>query len=219
MIRAVIVEDDPMVLEVNKAFLKKSSFYTCIGSAGTGKDALELITETKPDLVLLDIYLPDMSGIDVLREIRKRDIPADVIMITAARDVKTVQQIFRFGAVDYLVKPFRYERFKQALDTYYTMWKKLNHLDAVSQADIDEWNEKKEQEETLPKGLSEVTLKQVLMALHDEEKPKTAEQLASKLGMARVTVRRYLDYLVKTNQIQMQVEYGRVGRPSNYYFV
>src|SRR5690606_42080936 len=101
MIRAVIVEDDPMVLEVNKAFLKKSSFYTCIGSAGTGKDALELITGTKPDIDLLDIYLSDMTDIDVLRVFRTREIPAAVIMITAARHVKTVQRISRFEACDY----------------------------------------------------------------------------------------------------------------------
>lgn len=219
MINVIIVEDDPMVLEVNKEFLKRNDFFNLMDCAETGEKALQKIGEKQPDLVLLDIFLPDMSGIDVLREIRTREIPTDAIMITAARDVKTVHQIFRYGAVDYLVKPFRYERFKQALETYIIMWKKFNQLDMVSQEDIDEWNERKETDETLPKGLSEVTMRQVLMAVFEQEKPVTSEQLASKLGMARVTVRRYLDYLEKTNKIQMRVEYGRVGRPSNYYFV
>ena len=222
MIRVVIVEDDPMVLEVNKGFLENTPMFSLVGTATTGKAALEIIKEKKPDLVLLDVFLPDISGMEVLYTLRAEELPVDVIMITAAKDVKTVQNIVRYGAVDYLVKPFNFERFQRALDKYAKMWNKFNKDQVISQEDIDDFKNKNdldEKEDTLPKGLSEITLKQVMDAISSRKEPVTAEQLAADLGMARVTVRRYLSYLSKTNRIKMQVEYGKVGRPSNYYFV
>lgn len=222
MIRVVIVEDDPMVLEVNKGFLKKTPKFSLVGTATTGKAALKIIKEKKPDLVLLDVYLPDISGMEVLYTLRAEELPVDVIMITAAKDAKTVQNMVRYGAVDYLVKPFNYERFRRALDNYAKMWNKFNKDQVISQEDIDDLKDKNDgqpAQEALPKGLSEITLKQVMDAVSSKKKPVTAEELAADLGMARVTVRRYLSYLKKTNQIKMQVEYGKVGRPSNYYFV
>ncbi|MCG5102176.1 response regulator [Oceanobacillus alkalisoli] len=219
MINVVIVEDDPMVMEVNKGFLEEIASFSLIGSAVKGKDAIELIENLRPDLVLLDVYLPDITGIEVLYNLREKQLPVDVIMITAAKDTNTVQKIFRYGAIDYLVKPFHFERFQQALTNYAKMWKKFSHYQEVTQADIDMWSTQKEiEKDILPKGLSEVTLKQVMLAVSEQIEPVTAEQLAVNLGMARVTVRRYLDYLEKSKQINMQVEYGKVGRPSNYYF-
>ncbi|WP_156289617.1 response regulator [Oceanobacillus salinisoli] len=221
MVKVLIVEDDPMVLEVNKSFLEKMPHFKLVGCTETGEEAIKLINRKHPDLVLLDVFLPDISGLDVMFELRKMEVPTDIIMITAARDTKTVHQLFRLGAVDYIVKPFRFDRFKLALDNYWKMWKKLKHSQSVSQKEIDEWTNKGEvkSEENLPKGLSEVTLKQVLMALFEQEEPVTSEQLAEYLGMARVTVRRYLDYLSKQNKITVKMEYGRVGRPSNYYSI
>ncbi|MCF3944362.1 response regulator [Oceanobacillus alkalisoli] len=219
MINVVIVEDDPMVMEVNKGFLEEIASFSLIGSAVKGKDAIELIENLRPDLVLLDVYLPDITGIEVLYKLREKQLPVDVIMITAAKDTNTVQKIFRYGAIDYLVKPFHFERFQQALTNYAKIWKKFSHYQEVTQADIDMWSTQKEiEKDILPKGLSEVTLKQVMLAVSEQIEPVTAEQLAVNLGMARVTVRRYLDYLEKSKQINMQVEYGKVGRPSNYYF-
>ncbi len=221
MVNVLIVEDDPMVLEVNKSFLEKIPQFQLIGSAETGKIALELINQKQPDLVLMDVYLPDCSGLEVISEMRKSEIPADIIMITAAKDTKTVHQLFQLGAIDYIVKPFRFDRFKLALDHYLKMWKKLQDSETVSQKEIDEWTKIKDMKvnEELPKGLSEGTLKQVLMVLVEQEKPVSAEQLADYLGMARVTVRRYLDYLSKQSKINIQMEYGRVGRPTNYYYI
>lgn len=219
MINVFIVEDDPMVLEVNKNFLEKLSSFQLIGNAMSGNEALKLLKKEPIDLVLLDIYLPDISGVELLYEIRKLDIPADVIAITAARDAETVHQLFRLGTVDYLVKPFRFERFKAAMENYNRMWSNLQNTQAVSQEDIDAWNRKKQTLpiEPLPKGLNETTLKQIVLALLEQKEAITAEQLAQYLGMARVTVRRYLEYLECQKQVEVGMEYGRVGRPTHFY--
>ncbi len=222
MIKVIIVEDDPMVLEVNRSFLERISGFSLIGTAETGKKAIQIIEEKNPDLVLLDVYLPDFSGTDVLLEIRKKEIPVDVIMITAARDTRTVHQLFRFGSIDYLIKPFHFNRFELALNNYAKLWKRFTDENIMGQADIDNWYDIKttrEKVSELPKGLSEITMKQVMMTVYEQKKPLTAEELAEQLGMARVTVRRYLEYLEKEKKVNIQVKYGKVGRPSNYYFV
>jgi two-component system, CitB family, response regulator DctR len=218
MIKVFIVEDDPMVLEVNTGFLKKIPYTQFSGFAKSGNEAITLIKKTKPDLVLLDMFLPDISGFEVLKNIREMEIPTDVIMITAARDTKTIHEVLRLGAVDYIVKPFRFERFKAAIETYEKMWKKFQDVSDLKQEDIDEMKQIITEEEYLPKGLSEKTMKQILMALIEQVEPITADSLAAELGMARVTVRRYLDYLVQKGKVQFHIQYGSVGRPSHFYY-
>lgn len=220
MINVMIVEDDPMVLEVNKGFLEKMEGFHLQSCFENGQAAVDQAFEAPPDLILLDMFLPDISGLAVLQEIREHNVPADVILITAARDAKTIQKVFRLGAVDYLVKPFRFKRFQQALEKYKKMWLKMEKYQSLRQEDIDEWNKMiNEMTELPPKGISEITLKQIYMALLDEQNPVTAEELAEKMGMARVTVRRYLEHLEKQERITVQIEYGKVGRPSHNYSV
>lgn len=219
MINVIIIEDDPMVLDVNKTFLEKMQGFHYQGGVDLGLKGLEMIQEKEIDLLLLDIYLPDVSGVALLTKIRQYSIPVDVIAITAARDAETVHQLFRLGIVDYLVKPFRFERFEMALENYKKMWSKLHKSESISQKDIDTWSEQNKDidSSSLPKGLSDITLKQILLALLEYEEPVTAEQLAQCLGLARVTVRRYLDYLEKQNKLHVHMEYGRIGRPTHYY--
>lgn len=221
MIKVLIVEDDPMVLEVNKSFLGKLPGFQLIANASTGKEAIEIIKNGQIDLVLLDIYLPDISGAELLSNIRNINIPVDVIAITAARDAETVHQLFRLGTIDYLVKPFHFERFKFALENYARFWHKLKNTQLINQDDIDSWIDQNSntQTELLPKGLSEITLKQIMMVMLKQNDPITAEQLAQYLGLARVTVRRYLEYLEKQDRIKVKMAYGRVGRPTHYYFL
>jgi two-component system response regulator DctR len=219
MITVFIVEDDPMVLDVNQSFLEKVPSFEYVGSALNATDALTHIKNLQPNLVLLDMYLPDYSGLEVLAKLREERIPSDVIMITAARDAATIHEVFRLGAVDYLVKPFRFERFQSALETYQKMWKKLNDTPSLKQEDIDEWKNTSNKQETMPKGLSTTTLRQIMIALFDQKEPVTAEQLANRLGMARVTVRRYLEYLEKERKVKVHIQYGSVGRPSHFYSI
>ncbi|MBO0589279.1 response regulator [Sporosarcina sp. E16_8] len=216
-ISVFIVEDDPMVLDVNKEFLKKMTGYFLIGESANGKDALRQIKNLNPNLVLLDMYLPDISGLEILSEIRSGRHPSDVIMITAARDSTTIQEVMRLGAVDYMVKPFRFERFQKSLQDYYKMAKKINGLEQLRQEDIDEWLGNTGKGVELPKGLNEMTMKQIHLRLVDEEGPVTAEQLAKNVGMARVTVRKYLDFLAEKEKVHIEMKYGNVGRPTKYY--
>lgn len=222
MIKVFIVEDDPMVLEVNKSFLEQLTFIQYMGHADTGESALRFISNNKVDLVLLDIYLPGiMSGVDLLYEIRKANIKTDVIALTAARDSKTIHELFRLGTIDYLVKPFRFERFEAALKNYERMWDKLRNGNALSQEDIDSWSENNKvlRDQSLPKGLSDTTLKQIFLELSKKQDSITAENLANSLGLARVTVRRYLDYLDTEGRVKIEMKYGSVGRPTHYYSI
>lgn len=219
-IKVFIVEDDPMVLEVNKSFLQKMTGFELIGEAQTGEEAFAQIQEKTPDLVLLDIFLPDISGTDLFLKIRNARIPCDIIMITAARDIKTVQEMIRLGAFDYLVKPFRFERFQKALQNYYKYTNKIsNSPQQVKQENIDEWLGNREEAVSLPKGLNELTMKQVLNGLVESGGPITSEQLAKNVGMARVTVRKYLDFLAKKGKVQIELKYGTIGRPTKYYSI
>lgn len=217
-ISVFIVEDDPMVLEVNKNFLDKMTGFTLIGEAQTCEDAYKQISKKKPNLVLLDIYLPDKPGIDLLQKLRNDRIPCDIIMITAARDTKTVQDVLRMGAFDYLIKPFRFERFQKALQNFYTTVKKINTSSNVKQEDLDDWfGHTQESLLSLPKGLNDITMKQIVDGLIETNGPITSEQLAQNVGMARVTVRKYLDFLANKGKVHIDLKYGTVGRPTKYY--
>lgn len=214
-----IIEDDPMVLEVNKGFLQRLDGFKLVGEAAEGKPAIEDIHKLQPDLILLDMYLPDLSGLELLRELRLENISSDVIMITAARDAVTIREALRFGAVDYLVKPFRFERFQEALQKFSKNYWKFNTIDKLKQEDIDLWIGSAEKISALPKGLNEFTLEQIFVGLKNEEHPLTAEQLAQKVGMARVTVRKYLDYLSVNGKVHIELQYGNIGRPTRYYSI
>ncbi|MFS0577168.1 response regulator [Sporosarcina sp. 179-K 3D1 HS] len=217
-ISVFIVEDDPMVLDVNIGFLEKVTGFSLVGTAANGQDALRQIKKLKPNLVLLDMFLPDVSGLDILVELRSERIPSDVIMITAARDAQTIQEVMRLGAVDYMVKPFRFDRFQKALQDYHKMTKRIKGLQQLKQEDIDEWLGSTGDAIELPKGLNELTMKQILLSLVEEEgSPVTAEQLARHVGMARVTVRKYLDFLAIKEKVRIEMQYGQVGRPTKYY--
>ena len=116
--RAVIVEDDPMVSLLNRTFIEKDTRFRVVQTFQDGQSALNWLAQNPADLVVLDVYMPLFTGLELLQALRRRDIPVDAIMVTAANDTATVDQLLKLGAVDYLVKPFTYERFQQALDTF-----------------------------------------------------------------------------------------------------
>lgn len=221
-IKTLIVEDDPMVAEVNRRFVESVASFTVVGMAATGAEALESIMELKPDLTLLDIYLPDMDGVTVLHEIRRRLLPTDVILITAAQDVPTIQDVIRHGAIDYIIKPFKLDRLKAALESYAGIHEGLaHHRGLVDQETIDRFTRGgargEDKKEVLPKGLHELTLKQVYAYLLKQQKSLSADEVAAGVGLARVTARRYLDYLQRVGKVSLELQYGSVGRPVNRY--
>jgi len=221
-ISMMIVEDDAMVLEVNRQFIESMDAFEIIATAKTGAEAKQLIVSRRPQLVLLDFYLPDMNGLEVIQDVRKNELNTDFILVTAARDVETIQQVFRYGAIDYIIKPFRFDRLKVALERYQQMIFRITVNEELEQKDVDRWamafGTNKEEKE-LPKGLNEVTLKQIMQYMMKRKEPLSAEEVAKGTGLARVTVRRYLEYMEKTNRLKLDIQYGSVGRPVNRYSI
>lgn len=218
-IKVLVVDDDPMVLHVNRFFVDEVEGFKVVGTARNGAEAVEVAHRLRPDLILLDIYMPDKDGLSALRELRSHGVPSDVIIVSAAADPSTVEEALRAGAHDYVIKPFRPERLRAALESYKGVKRKLKRSVRLSQAEVDRmWRTPVlPVGEEPPKGLNELTLKQITAHLSHSDEPQTAGEIGDALGMARVTARRYLDYLVKLGQVKLEMQYGGVGRPLNRY--
>jgi len=227
-IRVFIVEDDPMVASINKRFTEKMVPFKVVGISNNENDSLQQIIETKPDLVLLDIFLTHGNGLNILKRIRHKKIPADIILVTAAKDSPTIQEALRYGAVDYLIKPFDMERLQQALRSYLRLRHIMSKTLDLSQHDLDELNTPIEltrqsvpltKSTPLPKGVHQLTLAQILGFLNKQETTLSCQHIASELTMSKITVWRYLEYLVETGMVQVELEYGTIGRPTKLYRV
>lgn len=226
IINVLLIEDDPMVQEVNRQFLEQIDGFQIIATANNGVEGIEKMKAYKPDLVLLDIFMPSLDGIETLLQIRKQQEDVDVIVITAANDQRTIRKMVHNGAIDYIIKPFKFERIKQALEKYRSYRMKLKDDSALSQQQLDELffqseanNVQPSKQEQLPKGLNETTLTQIISYLIIQSQPQSAEEVACGVGLARVTARRYLDYLKTTGDILLDIQYGGIGRPVNRYIM
>lgn len=228
-LRVLLVEDDPMVREVNRQFIEKVKGFEVVGQATNGVDGLTQIGVLKPDLVFMDIFMPEQDGIESLRKIRELKLPVDVITVTAANDLKTVQEILHLGVFDYIMKPFSFERVHGTLENYVRFKRRMQKEQELTQVELDqlfhyhdgytngEQVRAPKNLKDLPKGFNRATLEKVIHYLQTVE-GASAEEVASGVGIARVTARRYLDYLEKQAEITMDVHYGGIGRPVNYYF-
>ena len=221
MIQVMIIEDDPMVREINSKFLKRVEGFILNKAVSNLDDAKKLITLKKPDLILLDVYLPKENGIDFLKWIRSKEIDIDVILITADKSIERIQEAFRYGVVDYLIKPFSFERFKEALLQFKSRYYEFRKNDVIEQKELDKLISNpnvSQNEDDFAKGLNKYTYKAIWEEIEkNSSEDFTAEDLAEKLGIARVTVRRYFEYMEKENKIDKLVEYGKVGRPQHKY--
>ena len=224
MIRVMIIEDDPMVRDINTKFLKKVDGFKLQKAAANLTEAKDFMNENKVDLILLDIYLPKENGIDFLKELRNDGIQVDVILITADKTSSMIQEAFRYGAVDYLIKPFTLERFKEALEKYKGMYNSFNNSNIIEQEALDKYivknaaEKSKDREDDLEKGINKYTYK---IIWHDVElygeQFRTAEEISAASGVARVTVRKYLEYMEKEGKVKKIIEYGKIGRPQHKY--
>lgn len=221
MIEVLIIEDDPMVREINSKFLKKIDGFNLYKAVSNLTDAKKFVLEKKPDLILLDVFLPKENGIDFLKWLRSEEIGVDVILITADKTIERVQEAFRYGAVDYLIKPFNFERLKEALNQFKERHHKLKKSDVIEQEELDKLINNvsfSQDEDNYTKGLNKYTYKSIWDEVEKYDyKYFTAEDLAEKIGIARVTVRRYLEYMDKEGKIEKLIEYGKVGRPQHKY--
>lgn len=218
-IRTLVVDDDFMVAEVHRGFVERVSGFEVVAVARTGADALAAVARLAPDLMILDVYLPDRSGLSVLQELRQQRTPVDVIMVTAAKDVATLQEAMQSGVLHYIVKPFDFARFQRTLDTYRKFYDERRAHNVVGQADVDRLYRLMAMpvESELPKGLNRPTLELVVNRLRSNAVPETALEIAEAIGVSRGTARRYLEFLEQRGQAVLELRYGSTGRPEHLY--
>jgi two-component system CitB family response regulator len=220
MIRTLVVDDDYRVAELHCAYTERVVGFEVAGRAHTGAAALEAVDQLRPDLVLLDIYLPDMSGLEVLQRLREDDHPpVDVISITAAREVESLRAAMRGGVVHYLIKPFLFATFEEKLLSYAAAHARMTRIGQAEQGDVDRIFSalRTARNEPLPKGLSDATLDLIVQALSRSQSGLAAAAVADEAGVSRVTARRYLDHLCQLGKAEMTMRYGGPGRPEHRY--
>lgn len=221
-IRVLIVEDDPMVADINKKYTEAVDGYAVVSLVRSGAEAMIQIDKIKPDLIILDNYLPDQSGLDILTDLRREDKAIDVIMITAADDTATVSKAIRHGVVAYLTKPFTFERYRTVLETYRELRQELGSKQHLSQESIDRLTslgrgKAAKGQEALPKSFQSQTKNLILQYLVKQRQPQSAEEVAKGVSISRLTARRYLELLVEMGQVERTIEYLSVGRPMHRF--
>ena len=198
MYRVVIVEDDPMVSLLNRTFVERDARFQVVQSFQDGRAALAWLEQNPADLAVLDVYMPLFTGLELLHALRGQGVGIDAIMVTAANDAPTVDTLLKLGVVDYLVKPFTYERFQQALDNF------CRHRDAVAGDAVEQ-------------SALDRLFSPALPAEHQPPKGLPSEALSRQTGLSVVTVRRYVNYLVERGEAASAVNYDTGGRPCRLY--
>jgi response regulator of citrate/malate metabolism len=218
MIRTLVVDDDFRVAHIHAERVARVPGFECVGEAYTAGQAREEIERLRPDLLLLDVYLPDESGISLMKWLHTIDEPPDCILITAARDLETVRSAMRGGAFYYLVKPFGFDQFARELEAY-RVWREQTTTDgAADQASIDElFALQRTSRSDALRGKLPPTMGKVLAAVRDSTVPIGASAVADALGMSRPTAQRYLSELERRGLVELHLEYGSTGRPTNTY--
>ncbi len=223
MYHVIIIEDDPMVASINKQYIEVSPAFRVEKLFKNGEEALPYIKANPVDLVILDYYTPVMNGDEFLDALHAAGLTPYVIMVTSANDTDIVRSLLNRGVTDYLVKPFEYSRFKAALDRFSEMKKYLEKShESLDQHAIDRLFTGKEttaeSKPTLAKGLNETTLNMIREFLNDNwDGFFTSEQIAEQIHLSRITIRRYMNYMVDTGELVSMIDYKTGGRPSIKY--
>lgn len=220
MYKVLIVEDDPMVAMINEQYIGRNKNFKVVEKCSDGKSALEFLETDTVDLIILDVFMPHTNGFETLRQIRKLHMSVDVIMVTAANDRESLEEALHLGVVDYLVKPFTFDRFQIALEKFITQTDALKDLGTLSQKNIDFIidNARKKSEEIHPKGIQEKTLRLIVDHMKENgDSWLTADDIAEKTGLTVVTVRRYMNYLTENGIVIGDMNYETGGRPCMVY--
>lgn len=221
MIKVLIVEDDPMVAEMNKFYLEQIQGFRAEGWASSVEQADVMLHSAQYDLLLLDIYMKGSSGLELLTDIRRKALPTDVIVISAASDKDSIRQALNNGAVDYLIKPFEFNRFRIALEGYRKRAALFKSTDSIVQSELDSLTHAATDETKslpMPKGFTRQTLQAVWKAI--EASPSegfTSVDISAATGISRVSAGKYLTELEDKGILEMELIYGTVGRPVQRY--
>ena len=218
MVKTVIVEDDLMVSSLNTQFAQQTPAIEIVATFHNGLEALEYLSTHKVDLILLDLYMPDLSGLELLKKLREQDNHVGAIMITAANDAGHIEEALHLGIVDYLVKPFRYERFSMAIRKFLRQRQLMTQEGNLAQEDIDKLFSGGNESSTHAKGIQLQTLDTIRQCLkgHPHEFV-SADVIAAETGLSKVTARRYLNYLIEMHEAVSRVNYLTGGHPSTEY--
>lgn len=219
----VIAEDDPNIAEIQSRFIEKIEGFEVVGIGNTIAESEEIIDVFQPDLVLLDVFFPDGNGVDLLWKIRRQYKNIDVIFITAAKEVGTLQDAIRGGAFDYVLKPMTFSRFQSTLRKFYDHRHRFTEITNLDQTEVDQIihpaQESVQHNVRMPKSINPLTLEKV-----EEEVNKldsagvNAEDIGLQIGVSRTTARRYLEFLVSKGTVKPSLVYGSVGRPERLYY-
>ncbi|MCL6516487.1 response regulator [Alicyclobacillus sp.] len=220
-IRTLIVDDDFMIARVHAKFISRQAGYLVVGEAHSGGEALRMARDTRPDLIVLDIYLPDMPGLEVLAQLRGGGAGGDVILITAAKETDIVEQSFRLGVFDYLVKPFDLDRLSVSLRKYSEYRRRLTGASELDQRRIDDLQKLRWPAAGLKaaaeSGIDPRTLERIAQCVEAAAEPQTIADIAAKVGVSRSTAKTYLDFLVERGDVVEDLQYGAVGRPRRLF--
>ncbi|PJN89338.1 response regulator [Bacillus sp. mrc49] len=223
-IRAVIAEDDFRVADIHEKFLKAFDEVEVVGKAVNAKKTLRILEQKKPDLLLLDVYMPDQLGTELLPDIRKKFPYVDIIMITAATEKEQLEKALHYGVENYLIKPVEMKRFNQVIGEYLKKVQLLKSKQEIDQDFVDlilkkgDAPQETNEAAALPKGVDEITLTKVIEVLEASDIGLSAEQVSGQIGASRTTARRYLEYLISVKKCKAEVVYGLVGRPERRYY-
>ncbi|WP_251977123.1 response regulator [Salinicola avicenniae] len=223
--RVLVVEDDPMVMRLNVEFLNRLEGFSLVAQCEDLPAARDVLAREAVDLLLLDVYLREHNGLALVRELRRQARDVQIVLITAASEMETIREAKHLGVNDYLVKPFEFERFQEALTRCQETFQRLSRLPArAHQRDVDSLFRREPQVPVstrpgdLPKGLTTNSLTQVARAVAEHEGASfTTEAVSDSTGMSRVSVRKYLKHLVDRGLLEEAFHYGQVGRPSFTY--
>ena len=218
MIDVLVVDDDFMVAKVHARFVDGTPGFRTVGMARTGADALRLVDELRPQLILLDVHLPDISGLDVLGQLRAGQHLVGVFVVTAESDMDAVREALHGGAMQYLVKPFTQDDLRSRLEHVKSTLDRLTSGSA-DQEQIDRAfgvPPAATQTESLPKGLSAETIVLVRDILTDADEV-SASECGERVGISRVSARRYLEHLAAKGEVEVRLNYGTAGRPERRY--
>lgn len=223
MLNVAIAEDDFRVAAIHERFLSKIDEVQVIGKPQNGVETLRLVKNKQVDLVLLDIYMPDMLGTNLIAAIRNQNNNTGIIMITAANERPMVEQSIKNGVFDYLIKPVEMERFIAAIEKFKRFKMQLEMKKEIDQTFLDQYfgykDSKKSKHKSTPKGIDPLTLDKVRDLMGEVNTGITAEDMSERMGASRTTARRYLEYLISVGEGEAELEYGIVGRPERKYYL
>jgi response regulator of citrate/malate metabolism len=219
--QVLVVDDDRLVADIHRGYVAQIPHFHVAATAYSGQEVLRAVASMTIDLIMLDIYLPDLSGLDVLRALHARAAPPRLphtIAVTAARDVETIRGALALGVVDYLVKPFEPKDLRVRLERFAGYRARLDGAQPAGQRDVDRiLASLRPAASALPKGLATMTADLVSGILMASDSPMTAGEVADEAGLSRVSARRYLEYFAGAGQVEQRGRYGGVGRPELIY--